>query len=190
MTETTEPQTPTIVDKPKRLRKQTVAIVAGALVVVAALGWGAFATWQKSVDENARTSALDSGRQFATDLATYNFQNLDQNLSVVRDNSVGEFAGQYAQVAANLQNMIVQYQATSSAQIISAGLASSDRDKRRGARVPRSDDHEHQLPRSENRPQPDATFAGPRGRRVETEQRAVVVTRRSGVKDSRVGDCR
>ncbi len=30
MTETTEPQTPTIVDKPKRLRKQTVAIVAGA----------------------------------------------------------------------------------------------------------------------------------------------------------------
>ncbi len=62
MTETTEPQTPTIVDKPKRLRKQTVAIVAGALVVVAALGWGAFATWQKSVDENARISALDSGR--------------------------------------------------------------------------------------------------------------------------------
>ncbi|MCY4669249.1 MAG: hypothetical protein OXC29_14860, partial [Rhodococcus sp.] len=98
MTETTEPQTPTIVDKPKRLRKQTVAIVAGALVVVAALGWGAFATWQKSVDENARISALDSGRQFATDLATYNFQNLDQNLSVVRDNSVGEFAGQYAHV--------------------------------------------------------------------------------------------
>ncbi len=97
--------------------------------MVAALGWGgAFATWQKSVDENARISALDSGRQFATDLATYNFQNLDQNLSVVRDNSVGEFAGQYAHVAANLQNMIVQYQATSSAQIISAGLASSDRD--------------------------------------------------------------
>ncbi|MFD9681847.1 hypothetical protein ACFWAD_18355 [Rhodococcus sp. NPDC059969] len=133
MTETAEPQTPepptpAIVDKPKRLRKQTVVIIAGVLVVVAALGWGAFATWQKSVDDDARTSALESGRQFATDLATYNFENLDQNLSVVRDNSVGEFAGQYAQVAANLQNMIVQYQATSSAQIISAGLASSDRD--------------------------------------------------------------
>ncbi|ERB55050.1 hypothetical protein N806_28420 [Rhodococcus sp. P27] len=128
---TPESPTPTIVEKPKRLRKQTLLIVAGVLVVVAALGWGAFATWQKSADEDARTSALDSGRQFATDLATYNFQNLDQNLSVVRDNSVGEFAGQYAQVAANLQNMIVQYQATSSAQIISAGLASSDRDNAR-----------------------------------------------------------
>ncbi|AKD95947.1 hypothetical protein XU06_03485 [Rhodococcus erythropolis] len=126
--QTPESPTPTIAEKPKRLRKQTLLIVAGVLVVVAALGWGAFATWQKSADEDARTSALDSGRQFATDLATYNFQNLDQNLSVVRDNSVGEFAGQYAQVAANLQNMIVQYQATSSAQIISAGLASSDRD--------------------------------------------------------------
>lgn len=126
--EISESPTPTVVEKPTRLRKQTLLIVAGALVVVAALGWGAFATWQRSIDEDARTSALYSGRQFATDLATYNFQNLDQNLSVVRDNSVGEFAGQYAQVAANLQNMIVQYQATSSAQIISAGLASSDRD--------------------------------------------------------------
>ncbi|MDI9903371.1 hypothetical protein QM716_26275 [Rhodococcus sp. IEGM 1409] len=126
--QTPQPQTPTIVDKPTRLRKQSMLIAAGVLVVVAALGWGTFATWQKSVDDDARTSALESGRQFATDLATYNFENLDQNLSVVRDNSVGEFAGQYAQVAANLQNMIVQYQATSSAQIISAGLASSDRD--------------------------------------------------------------
>ncbi|WP_424805119.1 hypothetical protein [Rhodococcus sp. 27YEA15] len=103
-------------------------LLAGILVVLAALGWGGYTTWQSSLDDDARTSALDSGKKFATDLATYNFQNLDQNLSVVRDNSVGQFAGQYAQVASNLQNMIVQYQATSSAQILSAGLASADRD--------------------------------------------------------------
>lgn len=112
----------------RRFGRNTLLAVVGALVVVSALGWGGYTTWQHSLDDEARTTALERGRQFATDLATYNFQNLDQNLSVVRENSVGEFAGQYAQVAANLQDMIVQYQATSSAQIISAGLAGSDRD--------------------------------------------------------------
>lgn len=50
------------------------------------------------------------------------------NLSLVKSNSVGEFAGQYSQVASNLRDMIVQYQATSSAQIVQAGLASGDQD--------------------------------------------------------------
>lgn len=115
----------------KRSGKRTALIAAGVVVVLAvlaALGWGGYTIWQKSAVEDARASALDSGSQFATDLATYNYQNLDQNLAIVRDNSVGEFAGQYAQVASNLQNMIVQYQATSSAKILSAGLASADRD--------------------------------------------------------------
>ncbi|EID78613.1 hypothetical protein W59_18664 [Rhodococcus opacus RKJ300 = JCM 13270] len=50
------------------------------------------------------------------------------NLSLVKSNSVGAFAGQYSQVASNLRDMIVQYQATSSAQIVQAGLASGDQD--------------------------------------------------------------
>ncbi|OYD67911.1 hypothetical protein [Rhodococcus sp. OK302] len=123
-----ESQAPAPTVPKRRFGRNTLLAVVGALVVVSALGWGGYTTWQHSLDDEARTTALERGRQFATDLATYNFQNLDQNLSVVRENSVGEFAGQYAQVAANLQDMIVQYQATSSAQIISAGLADSDRD--------------------------------------------------------------
>ncbi|MGC0362168.1 Mce-associated membrane protein [Rhodococcus sp. 27YEA15] len=129
-TSTVEPSSSSNDSTPTRRRVSTrfLPLLAGILVVLAALGWGGYTTWQSSLDDDARTSALDSGKKFATDLATYNFQNLDQNLSVVRDNSVGQFAGQYAQVASNLQNMIVQYQATSSAQILSAGLASADRD--------------------------------------------------------------
>ncbi|MCZ4555202.1 hypothetical protein O4215_06405 [Rhodococcus maanshanensis] len=47
---------------------------------------------------------------------------------MVRGNSVGEFAGQYTQVASNLKDMIVQYKATSSAEIIAAGLAETGPD--------------------------------------------------------------
>nr|WP_271212854.1 hypothetical protein [Rhodococcus wratislaviensis] len=50
------------------------------------------------------------------------------NLSLVKSNSIGEFAGQYSQVASNLRDTIVPYQATSFAQIVQAGLASGDQD--------------------------------------------------------------
>ncbi|MFC9763632.1 hypothetical protein [Rhodococcus jostii] len=109
-------------------RRPSAVVLLGVVALFAVLGWGSFTLWQNQQTDRARTSALDAGRQYATDLATYSYQDLDTNLSLVKSNSVGEFAGQYSQVASNLRDMIVQYQATSSAQIVQAGLASGDQD--------------------------------------------------------------
>nr|WP_211243143.1 hypothetical protein [Rhodococcus oryzae] len=115
-------------EKGRRLTRRALAALAAAVVLLGLLGWGSYTIWADHQQEQARTEALDAGRRFATDLATYSFENLDNNLSVVRGNSVGEFAGQYTQVASNLKDMIVQYKATSSAEIIAAGLAETGRD--------------------------------------------------------------
>lgn len=112
----------------RTLTRRAMAALAAAVVLLGLLGWGTYTIWQSHQQEQARTDALNAGRRYATDLATYSFENLDNNLSVVRGNSVGEFAGQYTQVASSLKDMIVQYKATSSAEIIQAGLASADRD--------------------------------------------------------------
>ncbi|MFC7449278.1 hypothetical protein [Rhodococcus daqingensis] len=127
---TVEPDAGTVgQERGPRLTRRVIAGLAAALVLLGLLGWGSYAIWEGRQLEQSRTDALDAGRRYATDLATYSFENLDNNLSVVRGNSVGEFAGQYTQVASNLKDMIVQYKATSSAEIIAAGLAEADRDR-------------------------------------------------------------
>jgi len=98
------------------------------VVLLGVLGWGATMLWDKNQTENARSSALDAGRRYATDLATYSYQNLDNNMSVVRAHSAGEFSGQYQQVASNLKDLILKYQSNSSAKIIQAGLVNGNRD--------------------------------------------------------------
>ncbi len=110
------------------LRPRTLAPLLVILALLGGLGWGGAMLWDKSQTEDARASALDAGRRYATDLATYSYQNLDNNLAVVRAHSAGEFSGQYQQVASNLKDLIVKYQSNSSAKIVQAGLVSGNRD--------------------------------------------------------------
>lgn len=107
-------------------RPRTLVPLIIVVVLLGVLGWGASMLWNQHQTENARTSALDAGRRYATDLATYSYQNLDNNMSVVRAHSAGEFSGQYQQVASNLKDLIVKYKSNSSAKIIQAGLVSGD----------------------------------------------------------------
>jgi len=94
------------------LRPRTLVPLLVILVLLGVLGWGGAMLWDKSQTEDARASALDTGRRYATDLA----------------HSAGEFSGQYQRVASNLKDLIVKYQSNSSAKIIQAGLVSGNRD--------------------------------------------------------------
>jgi len=122
--------------QPSRLRRfgralrrpRTLVPLVVIVVLLGVLGWGVTMLRDKNQTENARTSALDAGRRYATDLATYSYQNLDNNMSMVRAHSAGEFSGQYQQVASNLKDLILKYQSNSSAKIIQAGLVNGNRD--------------------------------------------------------------
>ena len=97
------------------------------MALVAALVWGGIVLLHARQDSDGRASALDAGQRYASDIATYSYQNLDNNLSLVRDHSTGAFADQYQQVATNLKDLITQYQSESKATVLQAGLVSGDR---------------------------------------------------------------
>ncbi|SDH11678.1 Mce-associated membrane protein [Rhodococcus triatomae] len=110
-------------------RIRLLAFAAVVALVAGLAGAVGYLLWDRSSLDDARGSALDAGRRYATDLATYSWDSLDRNLSVVRENSAGDFAEQYEEVATSLSEMIRQYQGTSSGEIVEAGLVSGDRDR-------------------------------------------------------------
>ncbi|HVX68146.1 MAG TPA: hypothetical protein VHA79_00455 [Mycobacteriales bacterium] len=68
-------------------------------------------------------SALQAARSYATTFATYRYDDLDADFAATEAHSVDPFLSQYRSTTGQLRDTLTKARATSSAKIISAGLA-------------------------------------------------------------------
>ncbi|TKG71094.1 VirB8/TrbF family protein [Prauserella endophytica] len=130
---TTDDTPPTEEDPPeRRSRRPKPRLLLAVLAVAALLGAGGylgarFAAHQAA--ETARTEALAAAKRYATDLSSYDFNDLQGNFSAVEAGATGRFAEQYRQVSRNLTELIKQHEAVSKGAVLTAGVAEADSDR-------------------------------------------------------------
>ncbi|WP_163508514.1 hypothetical protein [Fodinicola acaciae] len=108
-------------------------VVASVLVVLmlalaGLIGWQA---WQLTSTYNADErdqAAVAAGRDFAQNLLSINYSTIDRDMQRVVERTTGDFRDQYTGGQATLKNSIVQSKSVNTAQILAAGLVSSDAD--------------------------------------------------------------
>ncbi|SFB28961.1 Mce-associated membrane protein [Amycolatopsis marina] len=99
-----------------------IAVVLGGAVFVAVRYLSLRST------ETARAEALGAATEFATNLSSYDFNDLEGNFSGVTENATGRFAEQYSQVGANLTELIKQHKAVSEGTVLAAGAVEAEDD--------------------------------------------------------------
>ncbi|MEV5536396.1 hypothetical protein AB0L13_06010 [Saccharopolyspora shandongensis] len=114
--------------KPQR-RRRPLPVLALVVVVLGAIGYLGWQLRQEHSAAQARTGALEAARTYATDLSTYDFNELDRNFAAVTANSHGQFAEQYKQISAGLTELIKQNRAVSHGSVLSAGIVESDQQR-------------------------------------------------------------
>jgi Mce-associated membrane protein len=137
--ETAAPETETVAsetgaaDRKSRLRRalrpKPLLVLALVVVLLGVVGYLGTQLRQQQAAAEARTTALDAARTYATDLSTYDFNNLDRNFAAVTANSHGQFAEQYKQISGSLTELIKQNQAVSQGSVLSAGIVEADQNR-------------------------------------------------------------
>jgi Mce-associated membrane protein len=74
---------------------------------------------------SVRTSALAAAKSYAVDLASYNYQHLDQDFGKVLAESTPAFKQNFTQSSQALKTAIVRYHGSASANVVGTGLASA-----------------------------------------------------------------
>jgi len=74
---------------------------------------------------SARTSALAAAQSYAVDLASYNYQHLNQDFGKVLAESTPTFKQDFTQSSEALKSAFVRYDASASANVVAAGLVSA-----------------------------------------------------------------
>ncbi|RZQ63851.1 hypothetical protein [Amycolatopsis suaedae] len=100
-----------------------VSLLGGAAVLVGLRLHGA------SAIEDARASAVDAGRRYATSIATYDFRDSAANLNGVVATSTEKFAAEYRESSTQLMQLITQYQATSQGTVLDAAATEVTADR-------------------------------------------------------------
>jgi Mce-associated membrane protein len=75
--------------------------------------------------DGAEASALTAARQYATEVASYDYRQLDHDFSLVEANSTPTFRSQFQNSSGALKPVLTQYRAVAKAQVIAAGLEST-----------------------------------------------------------------
>ncbi|RKT87943.1 Mce-associated membrane protein [Saccharopolyspora antimicrobica] len=113
--------------EPKRFRRPKVLLAIALLVAtLAVLGTFGVQLQQARAVEDARRTALEAARTYASDLSTYDFTSLDRNFAAITANSHGQFAEQYREISDSLTELIRQNRAVSKGSVLSAGIAEAD----------------------------------------------------------------
>lgn len=102
-------------------------IVRG-LILVLAVATVAFAVlwWRGEAADRLRAEALDSAREYAITLGTYDFQSFDASLAAVTEISTEEFAAKYNSVAGELRSLVENGQGSSVARADHAAVETVD----------------------------------------------------------------
>ncbi len=107
-------------------RNLLLSSLAVALVVVAVFLTLTQLSLNRSDSLNsARSSALAAAQSYAVDLASYNYQHLDQDFGKVLAESTPTFKQNFTQSSEALRTTLVRYDASASASVVAAGLVSA-----------------------------------------------------------------
>lgn len=101
-----------------------VAVAAIVVELVLLLSSQSNVNHLNSVD-SARTSALAAARAYTTDIATYDYRNLQQDFATVEQHATPSFQAQYAQSSKALMSVLTAYHAIAKANVLAAGLQSA-----------------------------------------------------------------
>ncbi|MGO9342641.1 MAG: hypothetical protein ACLP6E_09005 [Acidimicrobiales bacterium] len=72
--------------------------------------------------ETARTTALAAARTYSVELASYNYQHLDQNFAAIEAVSTSSWRQTYSQTTSALKSILFKYNSSAQATLLSAGL--------------------------------------------------------------------
>ncbi|MCL2535876.1 MAG: mce associated protein mas1a [Nocardiaceae bacterium] len=107
--------------------RATVTILASLVVVLAVLsgvlGW---LLWQQHRTDTLRTEAVDTTREYAQTIATFDYQNLDANRGRIEDMSTPEFAGKYNEMVDALGKLVTDGQGQATGAVTDVGVESID----------------------------------------------------------------
>lgn len=115
---------------PLTISRTAAAATAGvfALVLATAIAFGLLFVGQNTADD-ARSEALSTARNFAVTVSSYDYRELDQNISTVLDGSTGEFKKQYAGAENALRQLVTEAKAVASGTVREAGVKSVSEDR-------------------------------------------------------------
>jgi len=98
-----------------------VVALAAAVVSVVALS-------RQNARADARTGAMQAGRQLALDFTTYNYESWDADAKRVLDDSTGQFKEEFATGSNQVKAEVVTNKATSKGDVKEAAVVSNDKD--------------------------------------------------------------
>jgi Mce-associated membrane protein len=79
----------------------------------------------KNALESARSSALAAARTYTVEIASYDYQHLDQDFATVEANSTPSFQRTYSSASGALKALLIKYDSSARATILSAGVVSA-----------------------------------------------------------------
>jgi Mce-associated membrane protein len=103
----------------------SICLAAALVVTMLELGNRNSQLAAKNALESARTSALAAARTYSVEIASYNYQHLDQDFAAVAANSTPSWRRTYTQASSALKSILVKYNSSAQATLLSAGLVSA-----------------------------------------------------------------
>jgi Mce-associated membrane protein len=116
--------------KPPALKPRVVTVaLLGLLVIVTALtGWLGLITYQSHRAEQERAMFVQVGRQGALNLTTIDWRSVESDVQRIRGSSTGTFLEDFTARQQAFTDVVQKAKATSSGEIIDAGLESESSD--------------------------------------------------------------
>ena len=111
-----------------------VTVLAALLVLVAAAGTY-FGLRYRSANEAlnaeaslgaARTAATSAGAQYAVDLSSYDYRNLDKGFGAITSNATPTFAQQYQRFSTGLRAALVEEKSVATGKVLAEAVESAD----------------------------------------------------------------
>ncbi|PTR24042.1 Mce-associated membrane protein [Rhodococcus sp. OK519] len=117
------------VDRPTSQGARSFGVVPVVILAVLALVLGALAGWQwweqRQLD-SLRADAVETTRDYAQTVASFDYQNLDANRDKIAGMSTPEFAGQYNKMVDALRSLVTDGQGQATATVANIGVQSVD----------------------------------------------------------------
>ncbi|QCQ93366.1 mce associated protein mas1a [Rhodococcus sp. SGAir0479] len=98
-------------------------VVAGFAALSAVLGWQ---VWQQHRADALRAEAVDTTRDYAQTIATFDYKDLNANRDKIAGMSTQDFAGKYNEMVDALGKLVTDGQGTATATVTDIGVESVD----------------------------------------------------------------